>query len=126
MDDHKTKQEKNNLSDTQLEHVNGGAVKTYASCYMKVKNTSTYSSGSEPKYQAGQILTIKYHDYSRVYDCRCIVLSVSSTANYGLIYEEFGYDVEITSAPDAVIRLEHDMIGKVYRGVYESCLYASI
>lgn len=124
MNHHKTEYETNNLSDVQLAHISGGAgVKTYSSCYMKVQNRSTYSSGSEPKYQVGQILTIKYLDYSRVHDCSCIVRSVSKSANYGIIYEEFGYDVEITSAPDAVIRIDNDMIGKVYKGVYESCLY---
>ena len=38
-------------------------------------------------------------------------------------YEEFGYNVQITSAPGQVVEREQGVIGKIYTDVYESCLY---
>lgn len=120
------KMEKIRLSNNTLEEVTGGRIFNGALSgnNMILSNMSHYSSGAEPKYQVGQILTIQYliDGYKKV-DCTCCVTAVSATREEGWLCPEFGYTVEITDAPQEVLDIE-PVLNRIYTRVYESCLYA--
>lgn len=115
----------NNIPDTQLETIVGGVVdvdatsiKNYTIPEPVTNNRSTYSSNKDnPKYRVGQRLYIKYYYQEKHHMVPCIVRGVSESPDLGLIYEEFGYTVEIlaTSLPN--------ITGDIVQDVYESCLY---
>lgn len=115
----------NNIPDTQLETIVGGSIELDATYFKHhsipepVKdNYSTYSSTKDnPKYRVGQRLYIKYHYLEKHHMVPCIVRGVSESPVLGVIYEEFGYTVEIlaTSLPN--------ITGDIVQDVYESCLY---
>ena len=117
------KMEKVLLSENELEEVSGGGFGSQVRPFMRTMNSSTYSSGSVPKWHVGQTLKIEYYNITSRFDCTCVVMAVSQKANCGLIYKEFGYTVQITAAPDAVLNDGLTAIGQIYHGVYEGNLY---
>ena len=109
------------LSDQQLEDVAGGIGGT-GMLRAIVTTDLKYESGATPKYSVNQKLKIKVADICSdafstfVY---CTVIAVSEKANYGIIYEEFGYTVRMHTTPELINR----GIQETYEGVYESALY---
>ena len=110
------------LSDQQLKDVSGCLLDVTHSgdeVVIYTDNSSWYSSGDTPKYAVDQKLKIQVRQ-NRHHYMPCKVLSVSETATGGTIFTEFVYSVEILPGElDQYIQLT----GKVYHGVYESCLY---
>lgn len=114
----------NPVSDQQLEDIIGGYETVLpghggnvALLNLITSNRGTYSSGSEPKYRVGQHLKIKCNYCDETKLIPCTVISVSETADMGVIYKEFGYTVETHC--DSIPELQ----GKIVPHVYESCLY---
>ena len=112
----------NKLSDQQLEDVSGGLLDVTHSgdeIVIYTDNSSWYSSGDTPKYAVGQKLKIQVRQ-NRHHYVPCKVLNVSKDKPGGSVFKEFVYSVEIIPGElDQYIQLT----GKVYHGVYESCLY---
>ena len=112
----------NKLKDKELEDVAGGLAvggRNENEIEIYTDNSSTYSSGDTPKYAVGQELKIRAKNVNYHY-LTCSVLGVSETKTGGLICKEFVYRVKITAVPNAAFEA---FVGKVYNGVYESCLY---
>ena len=112
----------NKLQDKELEDVAGGLAvggRNENEIAISTDNSSTYSSGDTPKYAVGQELKIRAKNIQYHY-LTCSVLGVSETKTGGLICKEFVYRVKITAVPNAAFEA---FVGKVYDGVYESCLY---
>ncbi len=115
----------NNIPDTQLETIVGGSIavdsvniNNYTVPEPIKSNRSTYSSNKDnPKYRVGQRLYIKYLYQEKHHMVPCIVRGVSESPDLGMIYEEFGYTVEILATSLPIIT------GNTVRDVYESCLY---
>ena len=112
----------NKLQDKELEDVAGGLAvggRNENEIVIYTENSSTYSSGDTPKYAVGQELKLRAKNIQYHY-LTCSVLGVSETKTGGLICKEFVYRVKITAVPNATFEA---FVGKVYDGVYESCLY---
>ena len=110
------------IPDQQLEDVSGGLCpggRKENEIEIFTDNSSTYSSGDTPKYAVGQELKLRAKNTQYHY-LTCSVLGVSETKTGGLICKEFVYRVKITAVPNATFEA---FVGKVYDGVYESCLY---
>ena len=124
MRDQKFHTEKAMISDTDLEGVSGGDLGSEVAGIL-TSNGGFYASGDVPKYHVGQTLKIVYatKTWGTNYDCTCVVLAVSETKTCGLLWEEFGYTVQITDAPDAVLNDGLTSIGQIYQNVYEGNLY---
>lgn len=116
----------NQLSDQQLEEIAGGHDSNASIPIVVTNNHSPYSSGDTPKYAAGQNLYIECLYGSLSFKLPCSVLGVSTTPTGGSFREEFVYSVEILQLEVFKILPTHPLntlMGKVYHGVYESCLY---
>lgn len=108
----------NKLSDQEMEEVSGGV---FGLTVDVIKwNTGDYRSGDTPKYQVGQTLGIEAAYRGTHTKLPCTVLSVSESATGGIFNTEFVYSVRILHVGPPTFR---ELEGKVYDGVYESCLY---
>lgn len=88
-----------------------------------------YCSGENPKFSVDDTVSITYRvnkpikDMTNDFRCDAIVLSVSDTANQGMMLKEFTYSVKILSVTGLTPKQE---IGKIYDGIWESCLKSTI
>ena len=123
------------LTEQELENVNGGY---YFGEKAITTNSLHVSSGDTPKYHEGQTVYIKYEVFEGNVNwtgkfkskkvectCKCVVTGVSETKNCGLAYKEYGYDVRVVGGCHSFggYAITAGLVGKVYTGVYESCLY---
>ena len=112
----------NKLPEQQLQDVVGGYSQSNP-VSVRTDNFDKYSSGDTPKYAVGQHLEIEAGQYGTYIKIPCEVLSVSETATGGYFYKEFVYSVVILPFSFSFKKEYETLVGKVYDGVYESCLY---
>ena len=111
------------LNDQELDNISGGGLITTPNMeayYLNRSNSDT------PRYGVGDVLTMKYQkivDATPEYNCTCVVRSVSSTRDAGWMDPEFSYTVEIIAVSKEVALMDNTLVGNIYTGVYESCLY---
>lgn len=102
------------IQEGQLEDISGGS-RTAGYFEVISRNSDCVASGATPKYRVGQQLFIfcRFKGAAAI-KVPCEVIDVSSTANCGIRYKEFGYKIRFLST---------ELAGKTYSNVYENCLY---
>lgn len=109
----------NKLSDQEMEDVSGDVFDQTIDV-ITWNTGNNYRSGDTPKYKVGQTLGIQAEYRTTYTKLPCMVLSVSESPTGGIFNKEFVYSVKILRVGPPTFR---ELEGKVYDGVYESCLY---